>query len=89
MVAQFAMAVLNNGGSRGMGSLGQLPPKCLWCPLEWRPFAINAPLFGAHGSRNRDQKYLIEQFVRLVTRQDLRAGLYSTSSNSVNNAIVL
>jgi len=32
------------GGSRGC--------KPLWRPLEWRPFAINAPLFGANGSRN-------------------------------------
>jgi len=32
---------------------GNCPPKPLWRPLEWRPFAINAPLFGAHGSRNR------------------------------------
>jgi len=34
------------------------PPKCLWRPLEWRPFARNAPLFGAHGSRNRDKNTL-------------------------------
>jgi len=39
------------------GSLGQLPPKRLWRPVEWRPFAINAPRFGAHGSRSRDKKY--------------------------------
>jgi len=45
-----------SGGSRG-GSLGNCPPKRLWHPVEWRPFAINAPLFGAHGSRNRDKKY--------------------------------
>jgi len=45
-----------SGGSRG-GSLGQLPPQTLVAPLEWRSFAINAPLFGAHGSRNRDKKY--------------------------------
>jgi len=36
----------------GWGSLGQLPPKPMWRPLDWRPFATNAPLFGAHGSRN-------------------------------------
>jgi len=34
------------------GSFGQLPPKPLW-----RPFATNAPLFGAHGSKT-DQKIL-------------------------------
>jgi len=35
------------------GNLGQLPPNLLWRPLEWRPFAINAPLFGVHGRRNK------------------------------------
>ena len=44
--------LFSSGRSRG-GSLGQ--PKRLWRPLEWRPFAINAPLFGAHVSRNRDK----------------------------------
>ena len=39
-----------SGGSRG-GKFGATAyPKPLWRPLEWRPFAINAPLFGAHGS---------------------------------------
>jgi len=38
---------------QGGGSLEQLPPKPLWRPLEWRPFAINALLFVAHGDRNR------------------------------------
>jgi len=53
----------------GGGSLGQLLPKRLWCP-----FAINAPLFGAHESRNRDQKYSkINIVFRLVKRQDLCA----------------
>jgi len=37
-------------------SLGQPPPKRLWCPVQWRPFDINAPLFGAYRSRIRDQK---------------------------------
>jgi len=31
---------------------GNCPPKPLWRPLDWRPFATNAPIFGAHGSRN-------------------------------------
>jgi len=53
----------------GVGSLGQL-----------RPFAINAPLFGAQGSRNRDKKYSkITNVFRLIKRQDLRAGPYPTS----------
>jgi len=43
------------GRSSGGGSLGQLPsPKRLWRSLEWRPFAIYAPFFDAHGSRSRD-----------------------------------
>ena len=68
-----------SGGSRG-GQFGATsPPKRLWRPLEWRPFAIKAPLFGAHGSRNRDKKYFkINDFFCLV-RHDLRAGLYPTS----------
>jgi len=62
------------------GSLGQLPPKHLWRPLQWRPFSINAPLFGVHQSRNRDKKYFkINNVFRLVKRQDLCAGLYPTS----------
>ena len=32
---------------------GNFPPKPLWRPLEWLTFAINEPLFGAHGSRIR------------------------------------
>jgi len=28
-------------------------PKPLCRPIQWRPFAINARLFGSHGSRNR------------------------------------
>ena len=47
----------HSGGSTGV-SLGQLPPKRQWHPLEWRPFAINAPLFGAYGSRNRDKNII-------------------------------
>jgi len=31
---------------------GNCLPKPLWRPLEWRPFAINASYFGAHGNRN-------------------------------------
>jgi len=34
---------------------GNCPPKRLWRPLAWLTFAINASLFGAHGSRNRDK----------------------------------
>jgi len=41
-----------NGGSRGGQFEATATPKPLWRPLEWRPFAINAPLFGAPGSRN-------------------------------------
>jgi len=50
--------IAGSGRSRE-GSLGQLPPKRLWRPIEWHPFVINATLFGAHGSRNRDKKYSI------------------------------
>jgi len=59
---------------------GNCPPKRLWRPLEWQHFAINAPLFGAHGSSNRDKKSSkINSVLRLVERQDLRARLYPTS----------
>jgi len=59
----------------GGGTLGQLPPKRLW-----RPFAINAPHFGAHACRNRDKKYSkINIVFRVVKRQDIRAELYPTS----------
>jgi len=59
----FYVTVFTNGmhypvTDPGGVSLGQLPPKRLWHPLECRPFAINAPLFGANGSRNRDKKIL-------------------------------
>jgi len=48
--------MLTSGGSKGGGSLGQLlPPKPLWRPLEWRPFAINAPPFGG----NRKSPFLV------------------------------
>jgi len=53
-----------------VGTLGQLPTQ-----------TSVAPLFGAHGSRNRDKKYSkINSVLRLVQRQDLRAGLYPTSN---------
>jgi len=68
--------ITSSGGSRGR-IWGNCPPKPLWRPLEWRPFAINAPLFGAHGSRNRFKNTLkINNVFRLVKRQGLRAGLY-------------
>jgi len=41
----------DSGGSRG-GVWGNCPLKPLWRPFEWRRFAINAHLFGDHGSRN-------------------------------------
>ena len=44
---------VHSGGSMGGQFGATAPPKPLWRPLEWRPFAVNAPLFGAHGSRNR------------------------------------
>ena len=54
---------------------------CQWRSLlEWRPFAINAPLFGSHGSRNKfwnTPKWVI--FFALCKRQGLRDGLYPTS----------
>jgi len=54
-------------------SVMQLPPQTSVVPP-------NAPLFYAHGSRNRDKKYSkINNVFRLVKRQDLRAVLYSTS----------
>ena len=66
---------------QGGGQFGATyPPKRLWRLLERRPFAINAPLFGAHGTRNRDKNILNKQFFRVVKRQDLRAGLCPTSS---------
>ena len=59
---------------------GNCPAKRLWRPVGWRSFGINALLFGAHGSRNRDKKYSkINNFFRLAKRQDLHAGLYPTS----------
>ena len=70
----------NKVAGLGGGSLGKMPPKRLWRPLKWCPFAINAPLFGAHGTRNRDRKYpKTNNVFRLVKRQDLRAELYPTS----------
>ena len=32
---------------------GNFPPKRLWRPHEWRPFAINAPPLGAQGTKDR------------------------------------
>jgi len=46
------VAKYTSGGSRGE-VWGNCPPK-----PQWRPFAINAPLYGALGSRNRFENSL-------------------------------
>jgi len=56
------------------GSLGQLPPKRLCRPLQWRLFYTNAPHFGDYRSRNVGKKYS-NNVLHLAELHDLRAGL--------------
>jgi len=72
--------LIASGGSRGEQFGATAPPQTSVTPLEWRPFAINAPLFDAYGSRNRDKKHpKINNVFRLVKRHYLQAGIYPTS----------
>jgi len=66
-------------------TLAGIRKNCLWRPVEWCPFDVNAPLSGVFQSRNRDLKYFkINNALYFVERQDLGAGLYPTSI--INNA---
>jgi len=50
---EVAIGPLTTVADSGGTVWGNCPHKPLWRALEWRPFAINAPFFGAHGSSNR------------------------------------
>jgi len=46
--AEMKEDLVRNGGSWGE-VWGNFPPKCLWRPVDWRPYDKNAP--------QRDEKY--------------------------------
>ena len=57
------------------------PTKRLWRPLDWCSFAINAPLFGACGSRNRDGKYSKSKFISVMLDDRLERKKKGSSKN--------
>jgi len=40
--AEMKEDLVRNGGSWGE-VWGNFPPKCLWRPVDWRPYDTNAP----------------------------------------------